>query len=46
MATYLFCRKDIDSPELAQMFFQKVIGKNSVPDNIVTDRGKEFTRPF
>jgi hypothetical protein len=43
MAIYLLCRKDIDSPELARMFFEHVICTRGVPDNIVTDRGKEFT---
>ena len=46
MATYLPYRKDIDSPELARMFFEHVICKRGVPDNIVTDRGKEFTSRF
>jgi len=46
MAIYLPRRKDIDSPELAQMFFEHVIWKRGVPDNIVTDRGKEFTSRF
>jgi hypothetical protein len=46
MAIYLPCRKDINSPELAQMFFKHVICKHGVPDNIVTDRGKEFTSRF
>jgi len=46
MATYLPCRKDIDSPELARMFFEHVICKRGVPDNIVTDRGKEFNSRF
>jgi len=46
MVIYLPCRKDIDSPELAQMFFEQVICKHGIPDNIVTDRGKEFTSRF
>jgi hypothetical protein len=46
MPTYLPCRKDIDSPELAQMFFEHMICKRGVPDNIVTDRGKEITSRF
>jgi len=46
MAIYLPCRKDIDSPELARMFFEHVICKRGVPDNIVTDCGKEFTSRF
>jgi len=46
MATYLPCRKDIDSPELARMFFDQVICKRGIVDNIVTDRGKEFTSRF
>jgi transposase InsO family protein len=46
MAIYLPCRKDIDSPELARMFFEHVICKHGRPDNIVTDCGKEFTSQF
>jgi len=46
IAIYLPCRKDIDSPELAQMFFEYVICKHVVPDNIITDRGTQFTRQF
>jgi len=43
MATYLLCWKDIDSPELARLIVQHVIIKRSVPDNIVTDRGNQFS---
>jgi len=43
MVIYLPCRKAIDSPELARRFFEQVICKDGVPDNIVTDRRKEFT---
>ena len=43
MAICLSCRKEIDSPELAQMFFEHVMCKCGLPDNILTDRGKEFT---
>ena len=39
-------RKDIDSPELAQMFFEHVICKQGVPDNITTDCGQELTSRF
>jgi hypothetical protein len=46
MAIYLPCRKDIDSPELARMFFEHLICKRSNPYNIVTDCGKEFTSQF
>jgi hypothetical protein len=46
MAIYLPCRKDIDSPELARMFFKHMICKRGVPENITTDRGKEFTSRF
>jgi len=46
MAIYLPCRKDIDSPELARMFFQHVLCKRGVPDNIVTNCRKEFTSRF
>jgi hypothetical protein len=37
MAIYLPCRKDIDSPELARMFFEHVICKRGVLDIITTD---------
>jgi hypothetical protein len=46
MAIYLPCRKDVDSPELARMFFEEVICKHAVPSNIVTDRGAQFTSRF
>jgi hypothetical protein len=46
MAIYLPCRKAIDSPELARMFFEHVFRKRGLPGNIVTDRGKEFTSRF
>jgi hypothetical protein len=42
MAIYLPCRKDVNSPELARMFFEEVICKHGVPSNIVTDRGSQF----
>jgi hypothetical protein len=43
MAIYLPCRKGIDLPELARLFFEHVICKRGVPDNIVTDRCAQFT---
>jgi len=43
---YLPCRKNIDSPELAHMFFEHVICKHHVSNNIVTDRGMQFTSRF
>ena len=46
MGIYLHCRKDIDAPELARMFFEHVICKHGVPDNIITDRGTQFTSRF
>jgi len=46
MATYLPCRKDLDSPELARMFFELMICKRGAPDNMTTARGKEFTNPY
>ena len=46
IAIYLPCRKDNNSPELAQMFFEHVICKRSLPDNITTNRGKEFNSRF
>jgi hypothetical protein len=46
MAIYVLGRKDVDSPELARMFFEAVICKQGVPNNIVTDRGSQFTSLF
>jgi hypothetical protein len=46
MAIYLPCRKDIDSPELAQMFLEHIICKRGVPDNLITNHAKEFTSQF
>jgi hypothetical protein len=46
MAIYLPCRKDINLPQLARLFFEHVICKRGVPDNIVTDRGTLFTSRF
>jgi hypothetical protein len=46
MVIHLRWRKDIDSPELARMFFEQIICKHGIPDNIVTDRGIEFTSRF
>ena len=46
MAIYLPCRKDIDSPELARLFFEHVICMHGVPDYIITDRGTQFTSKF
>ena len=46
MAIYLPCRKDIDSPDLARMFFEHVICKHGVPNNIITDRGTQCTSGF
>jgi hypothetical protein len=43
MAIYLPCQKDIDLPELARLFFEHVICKRGVADNIVTDRSTQFT---
>jgi hypothetical protein len=46
MAIDLPCRKDVDPPELARMFFEEVICKHGVPSNIVTDWGSQFTSRF
>jgi transposase InsO family protein len=46
MAISLPCWKDSDSPELARLIFDHVICKCGVPDNIVTDRGTQFTSRF
>jgi hypothetical protein len=43
MAMYLPCRKDIDSPEVAQMIFDHLICKRGIPDILDADCGKDFT---
>jgi len=46
MAIYLQWGKDIDSPELARLFFVHLMFKRGVPDNIVTDRGTRLASRF
>jgi hypothetical protein len=46
MAIYLLFCKDVASPELARMFLEEVICRHGVPNNIVTDRGSQFTSQF
>jgi hypothetical protein len=46
IAIYLSCRNDIDLPELAWLFFQHIICKRGVPDNIVMDPGTQCTSRF
>jgi hypothetical protein len=46
LAIYLLCWKYIDSPELARLFFEHIICKWGVPDNLVTDRGTQLTSRF
>jgi len=46
MAIYLTCRKDMDSPELAQLIFEHVICNCGVPDNVVTDCGTLYRNRF
>ena len=46
MAVYIPCRKDIDSPELARLFFERIICQYGVPVHIITDRGTPFTSRF
>jgi len=46
MANYLPCRKDMHSPELARLFFEQVICKCGIPDNIVSDRRIQFRSRF
>jgi hypothetical protein len=46
MAIYLPCRKDIESPELARLFFEHVICMRGVLNIIVTDCGTQFTSRF
>ena len=45
-ATYLPCRKDIDSPELARLFFEHIICKHGMPEHVITDRETQFTSRF
>jgi hypothetical protein len=42
MAIYLPCRTDMDSPELAGMFFEHMMRKRGVPDILVPDRGRSL----
>jgi hypothetical protein len=46
MAIYLPCQKDNDLPEWAKLVFDHVICKRGVPENIVTDRGTQYTGRF
>jgi transposase InsO family protein len=46
MAINLPCQKDIDTPELARLFFEHINCKRGVPDDIVTDHGTQFTSQF
>jgi len=46
MAIYLPWRKDIDSLELALLFFENLICKRGVLENIVTNCGTQFTSRF
>ena len=46
LAIYLLCRQDINSPELPHMFFEHMMCKHGVPNDIVTDRGTQFTSRF
>jgi len=46
MAIYLPCRKDIDLPELARLFFEHVICKQGVPDHTVTDPSTHIRSRF
>src|SRR5437588_6499357 len=46
MAAYIPCKKYLDSPELARLFFERVICQYGVPEHIITDRGSTFTSRF
>jgi len=46
MAIDLVCWKDINLPELARLFFEHVICKRGVPDNMVTNRSTQFTSRY
>ena len=37
---------EIDSPELARLFFERVICEHGIPDHIITDRGSQFASRF
>ena len=46
MPMYFPGSKDTDSPELARMVVEHMFCKRDLPDNIVIDQAKEFTRQF
>jgi hypothetical protein len=40
------CKKNIDAPELAQLFMQHVFRSHGVPSQFVSDRGTQFVSKF
>jgi hypothetical protein len=46
VSKYIPCRKTINAPELAQLFFQQWVRDQGIPADIVTDRGSVFTSKF
>jgi hypothetical protein len=40
------CRKNIDAPEVAQLFVEHVFRSHGVPSQFVSDRGAQFTSKF
>jgi len=46
MAIFHPCRKNIDSPELAGIFFEHVICNRVIPENIVLDCREKFNSQF
>jgi hypothetical protein len=43
---YIPCRKDMDAPEFAETFLERICGNFGMPKNIVSDRGSIFTSKF
>jgi transposase InsO family protein len=46
MARYIPCTKDIDTPEMAELFVQRIVKDFGVPKGLTSDRGPQFTSSF
>ena len=46
MAHFIPCNKTTDAPELAALFRHNIVRLHGFPDNIVSDRGPQFTSNF
>jgi len=43
---YIPCKKTINAPELARIFFKHWVKDQGIPRDIVSDRGSVFTSKF